>query len=559
MNLKSYFDPLIKWWWLLLVASLIAAVSSFLVTRQQPPIYESSTALVIGRSVYALNPTPNDIWLEQQLANFYTDIALRDQVRNATKEALGLNWLPEYNVRPLPNSPIIEIVVRDTDPLRGQVVTTELANQLILQAPSSSEQQDQEHQEFVDEQLSNLEDDINETQDEIASLQEQLADMNSARQIAETQQEIGILDAKLTTLQSNYAALLTSSGQDADNTITVIEPAVLPTRPVGPNKGMIILLSTAIGFTLATGAAYLLNYLDDTFRSGEEITQTFQIPVIGQVFDIGRGKNEKIFVTENPRSDVTEGFRTLRTNLEFANVDKPLKTILVTSAGINDGKTFVSVNLANIMAQAGKSVILLDADLRKPSIHKDLGLSNSIGLSDMFRGSFNLRLDLNTAVSTMEDSDVKIVTGGSIPPNPAELLGSNKMDQILENFEQMADVIIIDGPPGLVADSSILSKKTDGVLIVVRHEHTRERQIRSLLEQFERADANILGVVFNQIPRSRVAGLGFYQYYNGYGDSDDSPKSESPFKDGGKFSLKKWLRRSDDESERIPIFDDMKE
>jgi len=153
MDLKAYIDPFKKWWWLLLVASLVAAISSFLVTRQQPPVYQASTALVIGRSVYDPNPTSNDLWLGQQLASYYADIAQRDQVRNATMETLGLEWLPEYSARPLPNSQIIEIVVRDSSPVRAQAVTNELANQLVMQAPSSTQEQDQERQDFINHQL----------------------------------------------------------------------------------------------------------------------------------------------------------------------------------------------------------------------------------------------------------------------------------------------------------------------------------------------------------------------------------------------------------------------
>jgi capsular exopolysaccharide synthesis family protein len=501
------------------------------------------------------------LYLEQQLASYYTDIAKRDRVRNATMDALGLSWLPEYSVHPLPNSQIIEIVVNDTDPVRAQVVASELSNQLVQQAPSSSQQQsqDQGRQDFVNEQLTNLENSINETQDEIASRQEELAEINSARQIAETQQDIAFLETKLNTLQTNYAALLASSGQDADNTLTVIEEANLPTRPVGPNKGMIILLSTVIGFALAAGAAYLLNYLDDTFSSAEQITRTFHIPVVGQILEISKEKNEKAYVSENPRSEVAEAFRTLRTNLEFSDVDKPLKTILVTSAGINDGKTFVAVNLANILAQAGRSVILMDADLRKPSVHNYLGLPNSVGLSDIFRSSNNLSLELDSTFSEWEDSNINIIMGGSPPPNPAELLGSNKMGQILDNLEKRSDVVVIDGPPGLVADSIVLSKKTDGVLLVIRHGYTHERQLRTAIEQFERANANILGVVFNQIPRSRIAATGLYPYYNSYGISENGQESRSFFDDIRKFDFRKLFRKSDEASDQIPIFDDLEE
>ena len=557
MDLKAYIDPLKKWWWLLLVAALVAAISSFLVTRQQPPVYQASTALVIGQSVYDLNPTSNDLWLGQQLASYYADIAQRDQVRNATMETLGLEWLPEYSARPLPNSQIIEIVVRDSSPVRAQAVTNELANQLVMQAPSSTQEQDQERQDFVNQQLTHLEEKIIETQDEIANNQEQLADMNSARQIAESQQEIAALESKLAALQTNYATLLASSGQDADNTLSVIEQASLPTTPVGPNIGMIILLSTAIGFILASGAAYLLEYLDNTLKSSEEITQALQVPIIGMIPDTGRGKYDKVYVVDKPRSPVAESFRTLRTNLEFADVDQPQKTLLVTSAGINVGKTFVSINLASIIAQTGKSVILLDADLRKPSIHSYLGISNSKGLSEVFRSSFDVKLDLNSAFANWEKSDVNVITGGSPPPNPSELLGSKKMDQIIENLRSMADVIIIDGPPLIVADAIILSKKVDGVLVVVRHGYSNEGMAKAAMEQLKRAEASILGIVYNQIPTSVGGYAGMYQYYNKYELSENDKDSILPETMNRKQRFQRWFKKSDKAADKISPFDDI--
>src|SRR5512134_3367292 len=122
MELSSYFRPLIKWWWLIVVAGLVAAISSFVVTRQLPVLYESSTTLVVGRAVYESNPNSGDFYLNQQLASFYADLALREPVRRATMEALGMPWLPQYNITALPNSLLIQIQVADTDPLRTQAV-----------------------------------------------------------------------------------------------------------------------------------------------------------------------------------------------------------------------------------------------------------------------------------------------------------------------------------------------------------------------------------------------------------------------------------------------------
>jgi capsular exopolysaccharide synthesis family protein len=536
MELKTYITPLIKWWWLLLTASLVAFVSSFLATREQPPIYQAHTTLIIGRTVFEANPTSNDLWMGQQLAGFYADYAQREPIRNATMTALGLTWLPDYIVRPLPNSQLLEIIVTDVNPQRAQVVANELANQLIKQSPTSPQPQDEERQQFINNQLDTLQKDIKKTEEEIATKQAELPDLNSARQIADTQQEITVLQTKLTTLQTNYVTLLSNTGKGAINILTIIEQAVLPTIPIGPNKSMIILLSGAIGLMLAAGAAYLLEYLDDTLKSPEEITRLVNLPVIGQIAEMSNEKNGGVYVEKQPRSAIAEAFRSLRANLEFASVDKPVKTILVTSAGIVEGKTSVSCNLAVIMAQGGKKVVLLDADLRKPSVHRFLGLANKTGLSDVFKGN----LDLQGVMNSWKEDQINIITSGSTPPNPAELIGSKKMDLILDELKKMADIIIIDGPPLLVSEAAVMATKVDGVLLVIRHGYTKKKDAVSMLEQLKMAGARILGVTLNRVPKNRTYYYGHYYYMEtGFGANGNKNKKPLTISESAKVKISK--------------------
>jgi succinoglycan biosynthesis transport protein ExoP len=498
MELKAYLTPLIKYWWLLLVAGILAATSSFLVTRVQPPTYQSHTTLVIGRAVYEPNPTNNDFWLNQQLAGYYADLATRDVVRNATMAALGLDWLPQYNASLLPNSQLLSITVVDTDPVRAQAVARELANQLIKQTPVYSTGSGQENEEFIDQQLALLKTKITETEDEIAKQNALLQDMNSARQIADTQQQISVLETKLSTLQNNYAMLLSNSSQGAINSLTVIEPANLPTKPIAPNKMMMILLSMAIALIVAAGAAYLLEYLDDTLKTPEEITRLLHLPVIGNHTEVRKENKDVTYIAKRPRSAEAEAFRTLRTNLEYLSVDKPLKTILVSSVGISEGKTYVASNLAIVLAQGGKKVCLLDADMRKPSIHNNFEISSEKGLSDAFLGHGELK----DIIQFWGDEKIMIIPSGKLPPNPSDLLDSQKMNNILEQLKKVADVIIIDAPPFVVSDSISLATKVDGVLLVVRYGYTRKADIIKSFEQLTRIGADVLGVTINRTPRS---------------------------------------------------------
>lgn len=541
MDIKSYLRPLIKYWWLLGLATLVAVISSAIVTWRQLPVYQARTTLVIGRAVYEPNPSANDLYLGQQLAGFYADIGNRDNIRTATQDALGLNALPPYNVHTLPNSQMLEIVVTDSNPRRAMAVANELANQLIKQTPTNQGGGQQSHQEFIDQQLNQLEQGIKDTNSEIAKKQDELTNLNSASQIADLQQQIAALNTKLNNLQTNYASLLNNSQQGAQNTLSIIESAGLPRVPIGPNKSMIILLSAAIALAIAAGAAYLLEFLDNTVQSPDEIARLTGSQIIGFLSDIGKDDFEGIYVAKNPRSALAEAYRSLRTNLDFLGVNKPLKSILITSSGIGEGKTTVSANLATILAQGGKKVAIIDADMRRPRLHKLFGFENSRGLSDIFLG----KADIQDAITICGDEKIMVVPAGDTPPNPTDLISSGRMDTILDIIKESVDIVIVDGPPFVVADAALLSSKVDGVLLVVRYGHSLKSAIREVVDQLKFVGARVLGVTINSLPKSIEDYGQHYRYYDTvYGDEEAEDKP-GPKKRGGPLSgIGGWLSRN---------------
>jgi capsular exopolysaccharide synthesis family protein len=481
---------------------------------------------MIGRVILDPNPSDTEFGISQQLARAYVDLVSREPVQEAVRQTLGLDKLPKNSAKPVFGSPLLEISVTDTDPIRAQVVANELARQLILQSPTNPQQDDRQRQEFIDTQLNETANRIITTQDEINALQEELGDLTSAVDIAQTQEQIKALETKLTALQSIYANLISRTQEGSLNTLSVFEQASAPTTPVGPNKVLIIIVATIAGFAISLAAVYVLDYLDDALRSPEDIHRQLDLPVVGFISAMAKGKYHGDYVAKHPRSSIAESFRALRTDLEFAAVDHPLKTILVTSPGVAAGKTSIAINLAVVIAQAGKKVYLLDADLRKPSVHRSLGLPNRQGLSDAFRREKDIR-DL---AQFWQDGNIHVITSGPLPPNPSELLSSQKMDQILQTIEREVDVLIIDGPPFLVTDAAILSAKSEGVLLVVRYGHTRKGEAASAVKQLQRTGARILGIVLNQIPQSGQEKYGIYRYYAGYyaersDDEDFTPQN----------------------------------
>jgi capsular exopolysaccharide synthesis family protein len=542
MEIEKYFLPLRRWWWLLLAATVVAAVSSFLVTLGQPPIYQSRTTLLIGTTSTDPNPTTNEFILNSQLATYYADIANREPIRNATMEVLGLRRLPEYLASAVPNSQFVEIVVNDTEPARAQAVANELAHQLTLLSPTSEENVDQDRQEFVSQQLNTLQVQIEETQKAIEDLQGELGNLVSASQIADTNAQINALNTKLTTMQTIYTGLLSSTDTGASNSLTIIEAAYLPIRPIGPNKALSVMLAAAIGFALAAGAAYLLDYLDDTLKTPADVSRVLGYPIIGHLMEIEGldDKKEGFYVADNPRSPAAEAFRAFRTNLEFTSVDGPLKTILITSPSSAEGKTSVAINLASIIAQADHKVVLLEGDLRKPKVHEYLGLSERYGLGDIFRG----RIDLDSAALKTNSENVSVITSGSIPPNPTELIGSKMMKSILSKLAEKADYVIIDGPPFIVADALILASQVDGVIIIVRPGFTREGEARAMVDQLSRSGARVLGVALNRIPQKSFENYSGYRYFSTY--YTDTPwKSDTDAKGtkAPKPGIQSWIGR----------------
>jgi|SRR5581483_12368286 len=213
-----------------------------------------------------------------------------------------------------------------------------------------------------------------------------------------------------------------------------------------------------------------------------------------------------LITVSNPRSPIAEAFRTLRTNLEFSNLDKTLRAILVTSADAEEGKSTTLANLAVTIAQSGKRVILVDADLRRPTQNQIFGLKNNVGLSDMVRD------DALLADPPLQETTVpnlKVLTSGQLPPNPAEILGSKRMSEILAALQERADIVLFDAPPVLaVTDAAVLSNKVDGVLLILSAGKTKRENAKKAQAQLEKVNARVIGAVLNNVQAD-----GRSQYY----------------------------------------------
>lgn len=225
-----------------------------------------------------------------------------------------------------------------------------------------------------------------------------------------------------------------------------------------------------------------------------------------------------LVIEKSPKSVPAEAYRTLRTNIQYASFDKELRRILVTSSGPGEGKSTTAANLALSIAETGKSVLLIDCDLRKPSVHKKFKISNEKGVTNFLLGEVTFE-----QATKVYKNKLFIMTAGTIPPNPAEMLSSNKLKNFLKRISDKFDMIIIDSPPVMaVTDAQILSTITDGVILVITSGQTEKAMAIKAKESLKKVNANIIGVVLNRLKEEngKSYGYGYYYYYNEDEDGD---------------------------------------
>jgi capsular exopolysaccharide synthesis family protein len=282
------------------------------------------------------------------------------------------------------------------------------------------------------------------------------------------------------------------------------------------------IVASLLGLLVALGIVFLLEHLDDTIRSADEVSEVAGLATLGAIPGMkGDAKRTAIYRLVSllyPRSPAAEAYRTLRTNIQFAAVDGDPRTLLVTSSVPGEGKTTTSCNLAVAFAQAGRRTLLIDADMRKPGVHQLFNLSNGAGLSTLF---LEHRDDAAASLThSTEQERLWILTSGPLPPNPAELLSSQRFRGILDGLRERFDLIVIDSPPvQAVTDAAILSALTDGVVFVIDAGRTRRGAVRHGRDALSRSGARILGAVLNRLSQ-RAQAESYYAYgsYSGYRD-----------------------------------------
>ncbi len=293
--------------------------------------------------------------------------------------------------------------------------------------------------------------------------------------------------------------------------VTQLSVAMAPENPANNTFARDLVLAVVVAVLGVTGFAFIRFYLDDTVKHSDDVEKMIGLPITAQILkgDIKSRRNGSELVVANaPKAIVSENIKSLRTNLQFTAVDKKIKTILVTSTNAGEGKSFISSNLAISFAQADKKVLLVDCDLRKGRLHKLFGLTNTSGLSNLLASDTR---NFGKFVHTTKIKNLDVMTCGTYPPNPSELLASKKNKHLIKTLQEFYDVIIFDGAPvGGLADSVILASLMDETLIVVKDGNTTKNDLATAKDSLEKVGAEVAGIVFNMVNRKSS------KYYNSY-------------------------------------------
>ncbi|WP_082575947.1 polysaccharide biosynthesis tyrosine autokinase [Arthrobacter sp. Soil762] len=335
------------------------------------------------------------------------------------------------------------------------------------------------------------------------------------------------------------------TGGTSPVSLSIITPATVPGSPSAPNTRMNLLLGAFLGLGTGIGIAILRFSLDNRVRGEADVRLVTDAPILGGIsFD--QAATRKPLLTQTPaQSPRAESFRQLRTNLQFANVTGQAKTVLVTSSVPGEGNSTTATNLAIALAQAGQTVCLVDADLRRPMVNEYLGLDRSIGLTTALVGSS----DVNDLLQPWGDENLFVLASGQIPPNPSELLGSDEMKHLILRLEHAFDTVVVDAPPLLpVTDAAVLSQHVGGVIVVIGSQKLKRQDLEKSLSALQMVGSNLLGVVLNRLP---ARGPDAYSYSYSYSSQEVRTPPRAAAKSNRTASRTEDHQRDDDFSKMI--------
>lgn len=522
IDLREYVSIALRRKWTIVVTTLGAIAAALAFSFIQTPLYEGEARVLLQPEQAATLFNPQTGQRVDPIRAVQTEIELLESepVESAVRERLGA--VPEVDASPVGQTDVIEVRATSPRPARAAEIANAYAQAYIAFKRRSAVESLLAAGREIEAQLTDL-------QAQIVSYEARIAaapGADSAEQLRAERnsliQQQALFNQKLDQIQ--VEASLRSGGA------SLVTPAKTPEEPVSPKPLRNAVLAAILGLLLGAGLAMLREQLDDTIKAPDDLERVSPgIPILALIPEQAgwRRTDEAQLVTRNePNSPAAEAYRTLRTSIQFRSLDSPLRTIQVTSASAQEGKTTTLANLGVSLADAGRSTVVVCCDLRRPRVHEFFGLPNAAGFTSVILGSEPLESSLQRVAGV---DRLSLLASGPPPPNPSELLGGHHTSDLLNSLEAGFDIALIDSPPVLpVTDSVVLAGRVDATILVARVGETTKRQLRRAIDLLTAVDAPLLGVVLNG-----VRSLEGYGYGYGYGYTAEPASSNGRLKRAG--------------------------
>jgi len=567
MELLQYIEVILKRWWLILMTTVLAAAVAAVISYTTTPLYRSSVTLLVDikrdprESAYSTDRNAETVAgvdaLKITSPAVAAQIAAQMQVPITTEEVLDM-----LSASQVAETGMFEVTAQHTDPVLAYTLADTAARVFVEYITAQEANRYVSSIAELEAQIVVLEAQITEARIAIAGYGASETLAPSARaELARLQTQGSNDQTRLTVLLNSTEQFRRDIARTSEN-ISVFHPAAMPTSPSSPQPLRDIALATVVGGMIGVGIAFLLDYLDDTVHTPAELQHTLGVNVLGAIPTVDDEDTCAWLAAAQPLSPAAEALRDLRTSLQYASLDAPLRTLLATSTAPDEGKSFIAANLATTFALTGKRVLLLEGDLRRPKVHHAWHTDRAPGLTDALKAFSETAGDDGPGSATpliaytqpTHIEGLYLLTAGTRISTPAELLTSQTFRRMLDALLTVFDMIILDTPPILtVTDAAVLAGYVDGVLVVTASGQTRLPMTVRTIERVEAVGGTLLGLVVNRL--SAHSGGYYYRHYQyGYGYDADGEASDlqvlSPSGDEvGRFPA---LSPAADEAGRFP-------
>ncbi len=482
MELKQYLTIFQRRKWIIVLTTVLVTLVVAILTFLATPEYLSRTTVRVA--------TVTNIDYTQVLMKTYARMVTSSTIKSGIRQELGLAEAPRITTELIPGTELMTISAQATDPEQAQAIAATAADLLVAQSREVYGAGGQTTVEILAAQVAQAEEELNTARADYDQMLQTSPD--ATVQLDAMSQSIALKERTLATLLDQYEDARIQETLLA-NSVSVIEPAFLPDRPATPRVALNLVLGVVVGLISGLGLALLVENLDTRLHTSADIEELTQMPTIGKI--PSSRDNLHIARVNNGHYPQLEAFRRLRTNILTTGEQGVTQVVLLTSAQRGEGKSTVSSNLAVTLAQSGRKVILVDCDMRLPTVHKVFDLPNKRGLTSVLTEE----VELDDAILYSTFPRLHILTSGPLPPNPTELLGSPQMMNLVKRMKEEFDFILLDTPALLsVADAAVLAPIADSIIWVISRAQTRRGDIETVRRQLANVRAKSVEVVINR-------------------------------------------------------------